>query len=59
MAGKTNSTTRFAALLAPNDLTGVTVTADAQHCHRQARLLTEVRNVLRLQSLTPSVRARG
>ncbi|MEU9875432.1 ISAs1 family transposase [Streptomyces phaeochromogenes] len=40
--GKTNEITCFAALLAPYDLTGVTVTADARHCQRDhARFLVE------------------
>jgi predicted transposase YbfD/YdcC len=40
--GKTNEITCFDALLAPYDLTGVTVTADALHCQRDhARFLVE------------------
>ncbi|MFF5452529.1 ISAs1 family transposase [Streptomyces sp. NPDC012950] len=43
--GKTNEITRFTALLAPYDLTGVTVTADALHTqHDHARFLVEERN---------------
>jgi predicted transposase YbfD/YdcC len=39
---KTNEITCFAALLAPYDLTGVTVTAEALHTQREhARLLVE------------------
>ncbi|TLQ48264.1 ISAs1 family transposase [Streptomyces marianii] len=42
---KTNEITRFAALLAPSDLTGVTVTADALHAQRgHARFLVEDKN---------------
>ncbi|MEV0738035.1 ISAs1 family transposase [Streptomyces sp. NPDC050549] len=40
--GKTNGITCFDALLAPYDLTGVTVTADALHCQRDhARFLVK------------------
>ncbi|WP_234367286.1 ISAs1 family transposase [Streptomyces pluripotens] len=40
--GKTNEITCFDALLAPYDLTGVTVSADALHCQRDhARFLVE------------------
>ncbi|MFE1382963.1 ISAs1 family transposase [Streptomyces sp. NPDC058740] len=43
--GKTNEITRFTALLAPYDLTGVTVTADALHTQRDhAPFLVEERN---------------
>lgn len=42
MPGKTNEITCFDALLAPYDLIGVTVTADALHCQRDhARFLVE------------------
>ncbi|MFF4344909.1 ISAs1 family transposase [Kitasatospora sp. NPDC001540] len=42
---KTNEITCFAALLAPYDLTGVTVTADALHTqHAHARFLVEEKN---------------
>ncbi|MGW6395612.1 ISAs1 family transposase [Streptomyces sp. NPDC055103] len=43
--GKTNEITCFTALLAPYDLTGVTVTADALHTQRDhARFLVEEKN---------------
>ena len=42
---ETNEITRFAALLEPYDLTGVTVTADALHTQRaHARFLVEEKN---------------
>ncbi|PSK64807.1 hypothetical protein B0E53_03261 [Micromonospora sp. MH33] len=43
--GKTNEVTRFQPLLAPLDLTGVVVTADALHTqHEHARWLAEIKH---------------
>jgi predicted transposase YbfD/YdcC len=58
--GKTTEVTALPALLAPFDLTGVTVTADALHTREQARYLVEEKNahfVLVVKRNQPRLRA--